>query len=80
MWYKTKILSYLFSLVKDKYFEMYMDARKKSGLDENIRDIQDNFMKYMVEDITIPTIDTDEILPEIKEKEILPKNLDSVAE
>ena len=65
---------------KDKYFEKYMDARKKSGLDENIRDIQDNFMKYMVEDITIPTIDTDEILPEIKEKEILPKNLDSVAE
>jgi hypothetical protein len=65
---------------KDKYFEKYMDARKKSGLDENIRDIQDNFMKYMVEDITIPTIDTDEILPEIKEKEISPKNLDSVSE
>ena len=50
---------------KDKYFEKYMDARKKSGLDEKIRDTQDNFLKYMVEDILIPTIDTDEVLPKI---------------
>ena len=52
---------------KDKYFEKYMDARRKSGLDEKVRDVQDNFMKYMVEDVSIPTIDTDEILPELKE-------------
>jgi hypothetical protein len=50
---------------KDKYFEKYMDARKKSGLDEKIRDTQDNFLKYMVEDVLIPTIDTDEVLPKI---------------
>ena len=50
---------------KDKYFQKYMDARKKSGLDENIRDVQDNFMKYMIEDAKIPTIDTDEILPKL---------------
>jgi hypothetical protein len=50
---------------KDKYFEKYMDARKKSGLDEKIRDTQDNFLKYMVEDILLPTIDTDEVLPKI---------------
>jgi hypothetical protein len=50
---------------KEKYFEKYMDARKKSGLDENIRETQDNFLKYMVEDILIPTIDTDEVLPKI---------------
>ena len=55
---------------KHKYFEKYMDARKKSGLDEKVRDVQDNFMKYMVEDVLIPTIDTDEILPEIKNKEL----------
>jgi hypothetical protein len=48
---------------KNKYFEKYMDARKKSGLDEKVRDIQDNFIKYMVEDVSIPTIDTDEVLP-----------------
>ena len=50
---------------KEKYFEKYMDARKKSGLDEKIRETQDNFLKYMVEDILIPTIDTDEVLPKI---------------
>ena len=50
---------------KEKYFEKYMDARKKSGLDEKIRENQDNFLKYMVEDILIPTIDTDEVLPKI---------------
>lgn len=61
---------------KNKYFEKYMDARKKSGLDEKVRDVQDNFMKYMVEDIPIPTIDTDEILPVAKPK----KNLDTVNE
>ena len=61
---------------KDKYFEKYMDARKKSGLYEKIRDVQDNFMKYMVEDVHIPTIDTDEILPEVKDK----KNLETVTE
>jgi len=48
---------------KDKYFEKYMDARKISGL-ENEKP-QDNFIKFMVEDIMIPTIDTDEILPEL---------------
>jgi hypothetical protein len=56
---------------KDKYFEKYMDARRKSGLDEKVRDVQDNFMKYMVEDVSIPTIDTDEILPELKENKVL---------
>jgi len=51
---------------KDKYMDKYMEARKKAGLDERIRDVQDNFIKYMVEEANIPTIDTDEILPEIK--------------
>uniref|UniRef100_A0A6C0H2R9 Uncharacterized protein n=1 Tax=viral metagenome TaxID=1070528 RepID=A0A6C0H2R9_9ZZZZ len=61
---------------KEKYFEKYMEARKKSGFDEKIRDTQDNFMKFMVEDIPIPTIDTDEILPKVKDN----KNLESVPE
>ena len=55
---------------KGKYFDKYMEARKQAGLDENIRDVQDNFMKYMIEDIDIPTIDTDEVLPTIKEKKV----------
>ena len=49
---------------REKYFNKYMDARKQAGLDTN--NIQDNFMKYMVEDALIPTIDTDDVLPEIK--------------
>jgi 16S rRNA G966 N2-methylase RsmD len=56
---------------KEKYFEKYMEARKQAGLDENIRDVQDNFMRYMVEDVDIPTIDTDEVLPTIKEKKVV---------
>jgi len=48
---------------KDSYFDKYMNARKEAGLDENIRETQDNFMKFMVEDAIIPTIDTDEELP-----------------
>ena len=51
---------------KDKYLQKYMDARKKAGLDETIRDTQDNFMKFMIQDAKIPTIDTDEILPKIE--------------
>jgi len=35
---------------KDTYFKKYMDARKKAGLDETVRESQDNFIKYMVED------------------------------
>jgi hypothetical protein len=40
---------------KDKYFDKYKSARKKSGLDEKIQ--QDNFIKYMVEDLPIPNVD-----------------------
>lgn len=49
---------------REKYFNKYMDARKQAGLDTT--NVQDNFMKFMVEDAVIPTIDTDEVLPEIK--------------
>ena len=49
---------------RGKYFEKYMEARRNSGLDENVRESQDNFMKFMVEEAVIPTVDTDEKLPE----------------
>ena len=48
---------------KDKYFEKYMDARKQAGLSQDDKNVQDNFMKFMVEDAVIPTIDTDEVIP-----------------
>lgn len=50
---------------RDKYFEKYMQARKNAGLDTNVREEQDNFIMYMVEEAVIPTIDTEELLPEI---------------
>lgn len=40
------------------YFDKYMEARKKAGLDETVRETQDNFMKYMVTDVKLPGIDT----------------------
>ena len=46
-----------------KYYEKYMNARRQAGLDENIRDVQDNFLRFMVQDVPIPTIDTEETLP-----------------
>lgn len=49
---------------REKYFTKYMDARKQAGLDTT--NVQDNFMKFMVEDAVLPTIDTDDVLPEIK--------------
>jgi hypothetical protein len=63
---------------KEKYFEKYMEARRKAGLNENVRENQDNFIMYMVEDVVLPTIDTDEVLPEPKDKKI--KNLENVEE
>ena len=55
---------------KEKYFEKYMEARKNAGLSEKINDTQDNFIMYMVEDILLPTIDTDEVLPESNSKKL----------
>ena len=48
---------------KDKYFEKYTKAREEAGLDTSSEKTQDNFMRFMVEETKIPTIDTDEKLP-----------------
>lgn len=37
---------------KDQYFEKYMEARRNAGLKDSERD-QDNFIKYMVEDVVL---------------------------
>lgn len=50
---------------KDKYFDKYMQARKDAGLKETSEDTQNNFMKYMLEDVSLPTIDSDEVLPQV---------------
>ena len=49
-----------------KYLDKYMQARKDAGIDESTEDLNDNFMNFMVEEKLIPTIDTDEKLPEFE--------------
>jgi|UniRef100_A0A6C0IZ38 hypothetical protein len=49
-----------------KYLDKYMQARKDAGIDESTEDLNDNFMNFMVEEKMIPTIDTDEKLPEFE--------------
>lgn len=64
---KIKTMDVVNPEFRDKYFERYMNARKHAGLDNVVRDTQDNFIKFMVEDVEIPTIDNDEILPNIQQ-------------
>lgn len=42
---------------RESYYKKYTDARKKSGLDNKVRNEQDNFIKFMVEDVFLPGID-----------------------
>jgi len=42
---------------KEKYYEKYMKARRESGLNETAAESQDNFMKFLVEDVELPGID-----------------------
>jgi len=41
---------------KDKYFEKYKQARNIAGINDKPKDLQDNFIKYMVEDLEIPEV------------------------
>jgi hypothetical protein len=47
---------------RDKYFEKYMKARKDAGIKDLKEDqLNDSFMKFMVEDAILPGIDDVEI-------------------
>ena len=39
---------------KNLYFEKYMKARKEAGIVEDNKNIEENFIKYMVEDFDLP--------------------------
>ena len=41
---------------KDKYFDKYKKARESAGLPVNGAGMEDNFMKYMIEDKEIPAV------------------------
>jgi len=53
----------------DQYYEKYLDARREAGIDVNKADEKNGFIKYMVNDRPIPTIDNDEVLPVIPEED-----------
>lgn len=67
-----------------QYFKKYMDARNKVGFDGRVRDEQDNFIRFMVEDVVLPGIDdlstevVNGILDESKPKPVIPPTIPPV--
>jgi flagellar motility protein MotE (MotC chaperone) len=45
------------SNLRNIYYDKYMEARKKAGLSTDKVENSDNFIKYMVEDISLPEVD-----------------------
>ena len=42
---------------RDNYYEKYMKARRESGIKESKQDSDESFIKYLVEDVSLPGID-----------------------
>jgi len=57
--------------LKERYFDKYMEARKKANLDKQSH--KQNFIKYMVEDVKIPEVD-DEYIKLFENKETEEEN------
>lgn len=47
---------------KDKYYDKYMSARKESGFKDTKEEMDNSFMKFLVEDALLPGIDEDFIM------------------
>lgn len=45
--------------LKQTYYQKYIDARKQAGLSVDKESNEQNFMRYLVEDISIPSIDAE---------------------
>ncbi len=45
--------------LKDQYLDKYMDARRQAGLSDEIASDDQTFMRYLVEDVSIPEIDAE---------------------
>lgn len=48
-----------------KYYEKYMTARRNTGLSESVEDADSSFMKFLVEDATLPGLDEDLFIPKV---------------
>jgi hypothetical protein len=45
--------------LKSLYYEKYMNARKQANLSTDNLNSADNFIKYMIEDVRIPTVEAE---------------------
>jgi hypothetical protein len=45
--------------LKKVYMDKYIDARKQAGLPVSGPEVNESFMKYLVEDVTLPTVDAE---------------------
>jgi len=50
---KIKDMDVDFPDFKNSYYDKYMEAREKAGIKESKMDAEDNFIKYMVEDVDL---------------------------
>ena len=50
-----------------KYFQKYMETRKKAGFKDDGKELETSFMKFLVKDAELPGIDNEDLI--IKEKE-----------
>jgi len=41
------------------YYQRYIEARKQAGLSVSTDTVDTSFMKYLVEDVTIPAVDAE---------------------
>lgn len=71
-----KILDEEHSEFKDQYYEKYLEARREAGIDVNASEEKNGFIRYMVNERSIPTIDTNEILPEVPKEDKINKDED----
>jgi hypothetical protein len=55
--YELEQLDKNYPELKDTYYNKYLEARRQAGLSTDKVETAQNFIKYMVEDVTIPAVD-----------------------
>jgi hypothetical protein len=55
----------------DEFYSKYAAARKVAGLNTTKEELKSGFMRYLVEDVSLPGIDNDRTIRDIIDGEIL---------
>jgi hypothetical protein len=66
-----------FPTYQHSYLEKYMKARTKAGIEEKVKDAQDNFIKFLVEDIQLDFDEPNNAIEEIVEQNVTPELKDT---